>query len=355
MTEKGTLSDITTDNTFSPRPVGQEFYGPGAFSAGAGELAPGLDLAARALDLAATAAQASRYASASKAASTRRAYELDWREFTSWCAVRGLQAMPAQASTVALYLADGAGRLAVATLARRLVSIGAAHKAAGVDNPTTAPGVRVVWAGIQRTHGVAQRRKTPLVLAALRQALAELPLTLRGTRDQALLLVGFAGALRRSELVALDVDDLELVDEGVILHVRRGKTDQTGAGRLVGIPTGASVATSPTGALATWLAAAGIQSGPVFRGVSSTGKPLPGRLTDRQVARVVKRACELAGLHGDYSGHSLRAGLATSAAAAGASERAIMAQTGHKSIAIARTYIRPASLFEANAAALAGL
>lgn len=348
MTEKRTLSDIDA-------PIEQMIHAPGG---GAGYVQLHLEgsaLLGQALDLAATAAAAARYAGAAKADRTRRAYELDWRDFAAWCAVRGLQALPALDTTVALYLADSASRLKVATLARRMVAIAAAHRAAGVDNPTTAGSVRAVWAGIKRKHGVAPQRKTPLVIEALRRCLAELGEDLRGRRDRALLLVGFAGALRRSELVGLDVDDLEQRTEGIVLHLRRSKTDQEGRGRVVGIPNGEREATSPTLALNAWLLTAGVQHGPVFRGISSAGIVRRSRLTDRQVARVVKRSCELAGLAGDYSGHSLRAGLATSAAAAGASERAIMDQTGHRSVLIARSYIRPASIFSENAAALLGL
>lgn len=348
MTENRTLSDIGAPvEQMSARPEASAGYVQLAFADGA--------LLGQALDLAATAAAAARYARDAKAARTLRAYELDWRDFTAWCAVRGLQALPAAPDTVVLYITDCAARLAVATIARRLVSVGAAHAAAGAANPTTAKGVRVVWQGIQRAKGVAPRRKTPLVLAALRQCLDELGDDLRGRRDRAILLVGFAGALRRSELIGLDVDDLEQRTEGTVLAIRRSKTDQRGEGRSVGIPNGEHEHTSPTLALQAWLLGAGIQSGPVFRGISSSGFVRQSRLTDRQVARVVKRTCELAGLQGDYSGHSLRAGLATTAAAAGVSERAIMAQTGHRSVLIARSYIRPASIFAENAAALVGL
>jgi site-specific recombinase XerD len=315
-----------------------------------------LDLAGAALDLAATAAAAERYARGSKAASTRRAYELDWRDFTSWCAVRGLQALPADPVTVGLYLADSASRLRVATIARRMVSIGAAHKSAGLVSPTGAAGVRAVWAGIQRAHGVKAQRKTPLVIEALRACLAELDDDLRGRRDRAILLIGFAGALRRSELVAIHVDDVEDArPQGMVLRIPRSKTDPFAHGRVVGIPMIEGSPTCPCAALQSWLVAARIQSGPVFRAISSHGMIRASALQDRHVARLVKRVADAAGLQGDYSGHSLRAGLATTAAAAGASERSIMAQTGHKSLSIARSYIRPASLFAENAAALAGL
>jgi integrase len=355
--EKGTLSDIAavaaTRGDAPPAEGTHEWDGKRHVTHP--DTAEVLALAGAALDLAATAATAARYARGAKAASTRRAYELDWRDFTSWCAVRGLAALPAEPTTVSFYLADSASRLKPATIARRLVTIGVAHDAAGLESPCGAKRVREVWAGIQRAHGTAPVRKTPLVLDALRACLLELGDSLRDDRDRALLLVGFAGALRRSEIVALDVDDLEWVPEGIILHIRRSKTDPLGAGRVTGIPIGTHEATSPTLALQRWLLRAGIQRGAIWRGVSSHDNPRASRLADKQVARIVKRVCDAAGLQGDYSGHSLRAGLATTAAAAGASEAAIMAQTGHKSLLIARSYIRPASLFAANAAAIAGL
>jgi integrase len=355
MSEKGTLSDI------GGGPVGELVWGrSGGHSEARQKPEPAryeaLDLAGAALDLAATAAAAERYARGSKAASTRRAYELDWRDFCWWCEVRHLSALPADPGTVGLYLADSASRLRVATLARRMVSIGAAHKAAGLVSPTGTAGVRAVWAGIQRAHGVKPARKTPLVIDALRECLAQLGDDLRSRRDRAILLVGFAGALRRSELVAIRVDDLEQArPDGIVLHIPRSKTDPFAAGRTVGIPMREGSPTCPCAALSSWLVAGRIQHGPVFRAISSRGLIRSSALQDRHVARLVKAVADRAGLEGDYSGHSLRAGLATTAAAAGASERAIMAQTGHKSVTIARSYIRPASLFAENAAALAGL
>jgi integrase len=179
--------------------------------------------------------------------------------------------------------------------------------------------------------------------------------SLIGARDRALLLVGFAGAFRRSELVALDVRDVAFTTEGLMITLRRSKTDQEGQGRSVGLPYGSRLETCPVRSLRAWLALSEITSGPLFRPINRHGTMAEGRLSDRAVALVVKRTAKAAGLDpAKYAGHSLRAGLATSAAAAGVSERAIMNQTGHKSAATVRKYIREGSLFRENAAA-AGL
>ena len=183
-----------------------------------------------------------------------------------------------------------------------------------------------------------------------------LPDGILGTRDRALLLVGFSSACRRSELVGLDHQDVQPTSDGLVLTLRRSKTDQEGAGRSIGVPYGSDPNTCPVRSLAAWLDASGITAGPIFRPINRHGHVGSSRLSDRSVALIVKKYAAAAGLGPQhYSGHSLRAGLATSAAAAGASERAIMAQTGHRSAAMVRRYIRDGSLFRENAAAVVGL
>ena len=303
------------------------------------------------------AERARGYADLAKAPNTVRAYRADWRDFAAWCEGRGLEPLPAAPETVALYLADLAesGRKA-STLQRRLSAISQAHRLAGHPTPTGAAAVRAVWAGIRRVHGSAQDGKAPALTADIRAMLAALPPGTIGARDRALLLLGFAGAFRRSELVALDAEDLAPTREGLVVVLRRSKTDQAGAGRPVGIPLGQHAATCPVRAVRAWQAAAGIAAGPLFRPVDKHGRVGPGRLSDRAVALVVKRAAAAAGLNPErYAGHSLRAGLATSAAEAGASERSIMNQTGHRSVTMVRKYIRDGSLFRENAAAKVGL
>ena len=183
-----------------------------------------------------------------------------------------------------------------------------------------------------------------------------LPDTLQSRRDRALLLLGFAGAFRRSELVAIDLGDLEFNRDGLVVTVRRSKTDPEGQGRRVGIPFGSHLQTCPVRATQAWLEFLDVPSGPVFRPIDRHGHIGTSRLSDKAVALIVKRSAGAAGLPAaDLAGHSLRAGLATSAAAAGVSERAIMAQTGHRSVATVRKYIREGSLFLENAAAKVGL
>lgn len=295
------------------------------------------------------------YAASAKAANTRKAYSSDWGDFTAWAAQVGEPALPAAPEAVALYLAQRADEgLKVSTLARRLASISQAHKLAGYTSPASAAVVQEVRKGIWREKGTAPAQKAAVMTEDLRRMVATLQDGPIGVRDRALLLVGFAGGFRRSELVALDVADLDFTREGLVVTLRRSKTDQEGEGRKVGIPYGSTPATCPVRAMQAWVE--GVEAGPVFRPVNRHGQVGAARLSGEAVALVVKRAAKAAGLDPTtYSGHSLRAGLATSAAAAGASERAIMAQTGHKSAAMVRRYIRDGCLFRENAAASLGL
>jgi len=299
------------------------------------------------------AASAKSYARASKAPRTVAAYRSAWLAFEAWCDSTGGVALPASAECVALYLtarAD-AGRKP-ATIGLDLAAIGEAHRLAGHPSPTTAPAVSVVLAGIRRTLGVAQERKAPLLAGDLCRALEFLPAGLLGQRDAALLLVGFAGAFRRSELVGLNAEDLAFSAEGLTITLRRSKTDQEGEGRAVALPYSVNPKACPVRVLRAWLEAAGITAGPVFRGVNRHGTAGQAALTGRAVAMVVKRSAKAAGLDPSrFSGHSLRAGFATAAAKRGKSERAIMRQTGHKSVAMLHRYIREAELWSDNAAA----
>jgi integrase len=298
------------------------------------------------------------YLDASQAPATRAAYQSDWADFTSWCAAQDLIALPATPATVARYLITlaQAGRT-VATLTRRLAAISVAHQAADLPTPAKSLLVRKVLAGIRRLHGTPQIGKAPLSLDELRQLLEQLDVaSLAGLRDRALLLLGFAGAFRRSELVNLNVGDLQQHQAGLIITLRRSKTDQLGEGQRKGIPYGQQVATCPVRAVEAWRAAAQIRSGPLFRPIDRYGRVQPQRLAPYHVTRLIKRLCVAAGLDATrYAGHSLRAGLATAAAAAGVDERTIMAQTGHKSEKMVRRYIRDGELFRKNAAGDVGL
>jgi integrase len=267
--------------------------------------------------------------------------------------------LPAAPGTVALYFSALADRgRAVATLARRLASIAKGHQAAGFESPASMKHAAVaeVWQGIRRVKGTAQRAKAPAMTEEIRAMVNAAPDTLLGRRDRAILLVGFAGAFRRSELVALDREDVEFGRDGVVITLRRSKTDQEGHGRRVGIPYGSHAATCPVRALQSWLEAAPVTSGPIFRAINRHGQLRSSRLTAQSIALVVKRHAEATGLDPTkFAAHSLRAGLATAAAAGGASERSIMNQTGHRSTTMLRRYIRDGSLFRENAAARIGL
>jgi integrase len=264
--------------------------------------------------------------------------------------------MPADPVTVAMYLADSARTLKASTLRRRLSSIAIAHQTADEPNPVEDVRAKSTWAGIRRTISTAEVGKDPVLTEDLRRMLGVLPDSLIGRRDACLLLVGFVAALRRSELVSLDVEDLTEVSEGLILTIGKSKTDQEGAGREVGVPYGSNPLTCPVRATRRWLETSAIDCGPLFRAVDRHGNVGETRLSDRAVALVVKRAAEAAGLDPSrFAGHSLRSGMATSAARAGATETEIMNQTGHRSVTVLRRYIRRGSLFSENAATKLGL
>ena len=291
-----------------------------------------------------------------KAPSTLRAYRSDWVNFAVWCDGHGRACLPALPETVALYVTDQASTKAASTITRRLAAISVAHQAAGHDSPISASSVRAVMQGIRRVKGTAPKQKTAAITADIRAMIGALPLgTPAGVRDRALLLVGFAGALRRSELAGLDAGDVQFVHEGLAVTIRRSKGDQEGQGQKVGLPFGSDPATCPVRALQAWLDASEIADGPLFRAVDRHGRLGMGRLSGEAVAAVVKRAAAAAGKDpGQYAGHSLRAGLATAAAQAGVEERDIMTQGRWRSLVV-RRYIRDGSLFRANAAARVGL
>jgi integrase len=303
------------------------------------------------------------FASASRAPRTLDAYACQWRTFAAWCTSRGLVALPALPTTVAAFLVSrvDAGRK-VASIALALSAIGAVHKTRGLVSPTVHPAVTATWEGIRRTLGTAQRRAAPAAVDELRAMLEALPCAgLGAVRDRALLLVGFAGAFRRSELEALDVADLSFRAEGLVVSVRRSKTDQLGEGAEVAISAGEHAATCPVRALRAWLELAAVAEGAtvaegaVFRSVDRHGH-VGERLDGAEVSRIVKRAAKRAGLDSSrFSGHSLRAGLATTAAKLGRADRSIMRQGRWASRAMVDRYVRDASLFTDNASAGIGL
>src|SRR5215207_3606198 len=243
-------------------------------------------------------------ARAEKSEATRRAYRSDFRQFSDWCEAKAMSALPAFPEAVMAYLAHAVENGAkAATISRRVAAIGYAHKLAGYEPPTHAETVKATVRGIRRTIGTAPARKSPLTAERARAMSAGMPERLIGLRDRALVLLGFAGAFRRSELVALNVCDLEESDDGLRVRITRSKTDQEGQGVTIGIVSG-SVA-CPVRALKAWLAAADIIEGPVFRPVAKGGKVSTARLGSRAVANVVKRHVQRLGLDPRaFAGHS---------------------------------------------------
>jgi site-specific recombinase XerD len=309
-------------------------------------------------ELGTLAEQARAYVAAAKAKNTLRGYDADWRDFSAWCAQHGRSALPAEPKTVALYLADRATTLKTSSLSRRLTAIARRHQALGYPSPASMQHATVseVWKGIQRTKGTVQQGKTPLLTAHIRQLIEAVPDSLQGARDRALLLVGFAGGFRRSELAALEVPDLKETEQGIVITLRRSKTDPAAQGRPVALPYGSDPLTCPVRALRSWLEKAAITEGPLFRAVDQFDVAEDEPLHPDSIAFIVKRAAERIGLEvEEFAGHSLRAGLATQAAMNGASELAIMKQTGHRSLRTVRKYIREGSLFRDNAATRLGL
>ncbi len=304
----------------------------------------------------------SRYVENATAVNTRKAYRIDWDDFSAWCELHDRRPMPASTETIADYLealADAGA--ALATIKRRLASLSVAHQLRGLEdilNPTKSAPVRTAMKGIRRTLGSAQTQKVPLVtadLARLVAACAPLP-PLTAARDRSLLLLGGAGGFRRSELAALDIADLTDTHEGLEITVRRSKTDQEGVGALVAVPYGSHPHTCPVRALREWLSLSAITEGPLWRAIDRHGNLNDGRLESGSIARIIKRACDRAGLDPSrYAGHSLRAGMATAASEGGASDRSIMNQGRWRSRATVDRYVRRRTIWQENAAAHMGL
>lgn len=299
------------------------------------------------------------YADAASARATRRGYASDLRQFQKWCDAQSLAALPARPATLVLYLTDQAdlGK-AVATLERALISIRKSHLENQLDDPTAHAAVKTLMKGIRNDKGVAQKKAAPLLVEPLKKIVGALDLgRLKDLRDRALLCLGFATGMRRSELVGLDVEHLVVEERGLMVQLGRTKSDQEGVGRKVVVFRGASPRTCPVAAVQDWLAAAFIQDGPVFVEVTRHGRARVGhRLTDQVVALVLKKRAEAVGMSAaQLSGHSLRAGLATQAAMNGALERDIAKQTGHRSDRILRGYIREADLWRNNVTEALGL
>ena len=288
-----------------------------------------------------------RYLVASYAENTRRAYETDVSHFKRWGG-----RIPATPEQLSRYLAFYAGRLAYATLSRRISAIHREHAARGLPSPARSELVRATLRGIGRTYSRKQRQVRPLLNEHLRRMLRYMRGS-AGIRDRALLLLGFFGGFRRSELSALNTNDLDQAPWGLSVVIRRSKTDQEGIGRRVKIPRVKS-ALCAVRALKTWLKQRAAE-GPLFVRVTPSGKATSHRISGYTIAQIIKRRAGETGLNPEeFSGHSLRAGFITAAAKAGAATWQIKQQTGHKSDAALARYIRGGDAVGVRVARLVG-
>lgn len=289
--------------------------------------------------------RAKEYARASKADSTLRTYKAAWSVFTAWCSSRALPSIPSTPDVVVGYIADQAERLKPQTIRKHLAAISQLHKLAGHPSPAQHEAVRLTMRGLCRVKGSSSKPKRALRVDHLKKMLLEVPNTQVGVRDKAILLVGFCGGMRRSEIVALDVADVAFEPEGLVITIRKSKRDQEAKGRQLAVPRGRHEATCPVRAVRRWMDTQGLTEGALFVRLDPGGDGK--RLNDRAVALLVKQAAARAGLDPEmFAGHSLRRGFATEAARAGASEREIAKTTGHASMVVLRGYIEAGTMFE---------
>ena len=277
----------------------------------------------------------------SKAANTLRAYKADYKDFALFCIKHGFKSMPSEAKVVSLYLTHLSKKSKFSTLKRRLASISVIHKLSGHYIDTKHPMITENLMGIKRVKGTHQKAKKPILINDLKSMVNVIDKDKnekRRLKNRTLILVGFAGGFRRSELVEILYEDIDFVTEGAKIFVRRSKTDQSGEGMTKGIPYFSNPEYCPVVSLKKWIEKSEIKSGKIFD------------ISDKSVALIVKKYAGLAGLDSNkYSGHSLRSGFATSTAELGAEERSIMAMTGHKTTQMVRRYIQEANLFKNNA------
>ena len=277
----------------------------------------------------------------SKAVNTLRAYKADFKDFTLFCKKNGLNSIPSEPKVITLYLTHLSKSSKFSTLKRRLASISVIHKLNGHYLDTKHPIITENLLGIKRAKGTYQKAKKPILISDLKliiNAINQDKASKNKLVNKALILIGFSGGFRRSELVSVEFEDVEFVKEGLKIFVRRSKTDQSGEGMTKGIPYFTNPEYCPVVSIKKWIEESKIQSGKIFD------------MSDKNVALIIKKYAALAGLdHRKYSGHSLRSGFATSTAELGAEERSIMAMTGHKTTQMVRRYIKEANLFKNNA------
>lgn len=277
-----------------------------------------------------------------RADNTVDAYRADWNDFCDWCDYHHVSSFPATPETIVNYINDLADNAKANTVARRLSALTENFDAAGIkENPCRFPMVKNALRGIKRMKGTLQQGKAPILFDDIKEMMTYLPgENIRQIRDKALLLVGFYGALRRSEIVGLDVEDLRFTRLGLLITLRKSKTDQFDKGQLIAIPKVKNTDVCAVTALKRWLEVSRITTGPVFRGFTKTHKVRKTRMADKTVADIVKHYAALIGMDPkEYGAHSLRHGFATSAALEHVEERDIMRQTRHHSQAMVRRYI----------------
>ncbi len=290
----------------------------------------------------------------SKSNNTLRAYKSDFRDFGAFCVKHGFDSLPTEPKIISLYLTHLSKSSKISTLRRRLVSISMIHRLKGHYLDTKHPIIIENLMGIRRVKGSIQKGKKPILINHLKSIInviddqeAE---EIKKIRDKTILLVGFGGGFRRTELISIDHEDLEFVPEGVKITIKRSKTDQFGEGMIKGLPYFTNEKYCPVINLKRWIELSNIKSGPIFRRFAKGSVLTNNRLTDQSVVLIIKDYLNLAGIENkNYSGHSLRSGFATVAAESGADERSIMAMTGHKTTQMVRRYIREANIFKNNA------
>ena len=291
----------------------------------------------------------------SKSHNTIRAYKSDFKDFELFCVKNGFKSMPSDSKIVSLYLTYlSTNEVKMSTLKRRLVSIGVIHRLKGHYLDTKHPSIIENIMGIKRRKGSIQKGKKPILISNLKTIINVIDNIkndeIKRSRDRTIILIGFSGGFRRNEIVSLDFDDLDFVNEGLKINLKKSKTDQFGEGSIKALPYFDNPNYCPVKSLQKWLNYSKIDNGPVFRRLNKGSKLTENRLTDQTVAILIKKYLQLAGIDSkNYSGHSLRSGFATSAADSGAEERSIMAMTGHKSTEMVRRYIKEANLFKNNA------
>lgn len=300
--------------------------------------------------------EAKKHLENSKSENTKHAYQIDWMQFLEWCRINKLLSLPADPETIVYYITFLGKTHKASSIKRKITAIAQRHETAGYISPTKTPLVKGVWEGIQRKIGTKEEGKDAIWLQDLRQIIESIPQdTLIGIRNRALLVMGWAGALRRSEITNLNIEDISKTRDGLILHLNRSKTDQKGEGQEVALPYGSYPLTCPVRSFEDWIAAAGIVNGPLFLSINRHGNIL-GRLTPQSIRLIVKDCCEKVGLDSErYGAHSLRSGFCSTAARAGKPEHQIMKQTRHKRSDSLQRYIKKATLFEDNAASGIGL